>query len=341
MLLVSVVVVCATGCAEDVADAFGKALGESLERSLPRSYSTAVEFSADNGTFARSLLVAGQVDFWRHNTGTITKLSPTHLRAAIFALKRQPDGRWLTASSDGDKLASGVLRIDRWDAGMTSRTAVSELKVGERLKPELLGFRAAFSPDCETVVTVSSQELVFWDLQTGDRRATIESLGEVHAMAFDAGGRTLATASDQLQLWDTQTGQSSRRLERLSSPVHAMAFSPDASSLVAGGRELLFWDLKTGLVTPASAEVTGKISAIAFSGDGATVATDGTELALWDFANQTKVAILRTTPSGAVTFLSFLGSEQVLASVFWIDDDSDGVTFWDLTTLRRIPVQHE
>jgi RNA polymerase sigma factor (sigma-70 family) len=103
--------------------------------------------------------------------------------------------------------------------------------------------------------------------------------GAVHAVAFAAGGKAIATAGADgtVRIWDASTGTQLHKLAQPGTPV-ALAFSPDGRTLAAlstgqGGAAVL-WDTGTGKMVWRNVErAAGSHGAIAFSGDGRRVAT--------------------------------------------------------------------
>src|SRR5262249_54075228 len=126
-----------------------------------------------------------------------------------------------------------------------------------------------------------------------------KSSGNVFALAFAPGGRTLAVAgmgpesfhrglgvapreaSASIQLWDVATGKERRSLHGHKRPVRSLAFSPDGKTLAsAGDGGLRLWDVATGkqahhVTTPAPG------GGVAFTPDGkGLVATGGKNVLL-------------------------------------------------------------
>ena len=102
----------------------------------------------------------------------------------------------------------------------------------------------AFSPDGRTIASVAgayrgqnADEVQLWDSITGRQLATYHGhTSLVTAVAYFAGGRRLATASDDrtIKLWDTRTGENVFTLRGHTSGVVSLAVSRDGQQLVSG-----------------------------------------------------------------------------------------------------------
>ncbi|WP_190024436.1 nSTAND1 domain-containing NTPase [Streptomyces hiroshimensis] len=156
--------------------------------------------------------------------------------------------------------------------------------------------------------------------------------GAVTSVAFDPGGKTLATGSSDgtARMWDVATGRVRTTLTGHSAPVRSVAFSPDGRTLATGSddRTVRLWDVSTeethGLLTGH----TRPVASVAFSPDGLTVASiggDGT-VRLWDVA---RGAIHATFAPGArVTSLAFSPDGKTLATA----GEDRTTRLWDITT---------
>ena len=79
-----------------------------------------------------------------------------------------------------------------------------------------------------------------WDAATGQPIGQpMRHAGEVHAVAFCADGKLVATGSfDRMaRFWDAATGQPSGRPLSHGGLVHGLAFSPDGQTLVTGSND--------------------------------------------------------------------------------------------------------
>jgi WD40 repeat protein len=154
----------------------------------------------------------------------------------------------LSYSTDGTKLASGVLRKDAafilWNPNTgneQSRISVPPLH-GDVRNPRL-------SPDGRLLacVTAAKNAVTVWDTNTGKvvRSFGKTFLGSAHLLTFSPDGRTVATAGGNVDprralepdivLWETATGEERLRIPKNEGQVRQIAFSPDGRMLASVG----------------------------------------------------------------------------------------------------------
>ncbi|MBN1554613.1 MAG: WD40 repeat domain-containing protein [Phycisphaerae bacterium] len=187
----------------------------------------------------QTLLTAGRdkaLRFWNLRTGKETKRIAGD-RCWFWPLAIAPDGR--TAAS----LETGG-RICVWDltAGRMLREFPGPADGVED---------ARFLPDGNTLATSSSagNQIVLWDVRTGEKRKTIPA--ETFSLAISPDGKRLAYRKDNavtVYNLDTDT------IERVLTPHefgighYSFAFSPDGKTLAAAelGGDVILWNLVTG-----------------------------------------------------------------------------------------------
>ena len=109
------------------------------------------------------------------------------------------------------------------------------------------------SSDGKTLATVSNKEIVLWNTETGEHKATlIDETSQVYSVAFSPDRKTFASGdgwnNNRIHLWNADTGQHKATLKGHTHWVDALAFSPDGKTLVSGSRDntIRLWDAKTG-----------------------------------------------------------------------------------------------
>jgi WD40 repeat protein len=152
-----------------------------------------------------------------------------------------------------------------------------------------------FAPDGTLWSVEEPGVLRNWDV-AGRRQIAMRSLDEVATLwAFSPGARFLAAASDEVVAWDVATGQHQADLPE-SAWVDAVAFAPDGSLLATGGEDSLIrlWDLSGQRLLQTLQGHRSAISALAFSGDGRFLASagEGKTIRIWDVARGTEVGRL-------------------------------------------------
>ena len=191
----------------------------------------------------------------------------------VRSLAFTPDGAVL-ASAGGD---SEDFAIHVWE--VTSGRAIGTLSGHSNIVWDM-----AFSPDGQTLVTVSSDRTAkIRDWRNGDILESLDFPGEVVSVRFSPDGQSLAVGGvDQLQnqiqhatIWTFSAGSWEPRLkfpEYLN--IAAMAYSPDGRWLVGGGtsRNVQVWRTSDGsqVFTLSHAH---QVSKAAISPDSSTVAT--------------------------------------------------------------------
>ncbi|MGV9328534.1 WD40 repeat domain-containing serine/threonine protein kinase [Streptosporangium sandarakinum] len=157
--------------------------------------------------------------------------------------------------------------------------------------------------------------------------------GHVYAVAFDPGGRTLATGGDDgtLRLWDVASLRSASALTH-AGPVSAVAFSPDGRLLATGGDDVpvRLWDAASHAPV-ASLGGMAPGAALAFSPDGRTLAGGGDRVVqLWDVTARRIVATL--PHADFVTAVAFSPDGRVLATV----GGEETVRLWDMASRKTV-----
>ncbi len=213
---------------------------------------TAVAFTAD-GKF----VVTGSKDhtlgLWEAETGRLAdrfRGSPGPVAAVAIA----PDGKLVASAGPAEK----VVRLWCRATGEMVRKLAGENAAFTCL---------AFSPDGQVLATGEGMDSLpsgaaapdgavrLWDVSTGKAIRQLQGKGgRVNALAYDPGGRVLATTGvddSAIHLWDPQTGTERARLERktasgaskwLFEGTSALAFAPDGRTLAA----VSFYEIKSG-----------------------------------------------------------------------------------------------
>lgn len=175
------------------------------------------------------------------------------------------DGNYF-AWSPGQVLPPGTkhrqeIQICEIDSGQVLRTVVQPI--------HLLPVRFSFSRNSEYLVSFSDEGgATVWDLSSGTKAFGLEkSIGVIHAVAFSADGKVLATGGAGLvvTLYDAESGREIKRLRGHSTTVKGLTFSSDRSTLASSDAagNLLIWPLNRP-ARAASIE-SGAIASLAFT----------------------------------------------------------------------------
>jgi WD40 repeat protein len=209
---------------------------------------------------------------------------------AITAIAISPNGRLLVSGSRQViqvwDLATGTLQSN-WQGHDDWITAL------------------AVSPDNRTLASSSlDQTLKLWNLQTGDRVATIHS-GRITSLSFSPNGRWLAGGSrigrwtdgvlsiGGVQIWTMATRRLFDRIGKGS--VNALAFSPDGQQLALGKTNTQIWLLRNDkrIRTLNS----GELTSLVFSRDGRLLITGSSKTKIWRMASGTLMRTLNSSSS--------------------------------------------
>jgi WD40 repeat protein len=219
-------------------------------------------------------------------------------------------------SSDGNTLASVESdgQIMLWDivSGQVRGTLSNQSKY--------LVSGVVFSPDSNTLASVSNNSIQLWDVRSGDVRLTLPASALVTAPVFSPDGETLAAVSQDasVTLWNSQSGFTTQILTDHQSGVNAIAFSPNSKVLATGGRDaqIKLWNVATGTEQASIAGESGTVvTDLVFSPDGNTLAAvaQDASVTLWNSQSGSTTQILTDHQSG-VDAIAFSPNSKVLAT---------------------------
>jgi RNA polymerase sigma factor (sigma-70 family) len=142
----------------------------------------------------------------------------------------------------------------------------------------------SLSPDGTTLaaaidVAEGRGEVWMWEEASGRRLRRLEQGGDVRSIAFEPGGKFLATAGGKLKepgefrLWDLVTGKVVRSWQGHEGWVFALAFTPDGRRLVSGGYDntIRLWDVATGKELRRLARHQSPVYSLVLERDGRTL----------------------------------------------------------------------
>lgn len=206
----------------------------------------------------------GAIDFYDLATGKqVAAVAREALLRYPYAMVFSQDSTSLLTVHDSAVInvwdtATGQRRHREFTALKPTENAPDEKRPERRIPdaaPRIAG--AAIAPDLKTVVTSQGQELLFWDVESGETTGAVpsESADQGGSLAFSRDGRLLLmvdrqfTGSDVLRVFDLESRRVIARFESGQGRPRSFAFSPDGMRLVTGMEDgtALVWDLATAL----------------------------------------------------------------------------------------------
>jgi WD40 repeat protein len=267
----------------------------------------------DTATFQRRLFVAGYIPL-----------------GGAFS----PDNQLLAIPS----IQFGVVRL--WNVTTNREVAVLAHPGDPRL--------AAFSTDCQALVTAHPRSVRIWNLAGGGEKRVLGHEGGVPGIAFSPDGKLLASVGKDMTaaIWDPTTGQMLHRITGFGGVLHAVAFSPDGRLLATGDRagKIRIWEVGSWRELPPPAhEIGDQIWSVAFSPDGRYFAACGLPggLVLWRLEHrpaperkqaELKLEKVARLSDGSTQFLCFSPDSELL---IWCIGQA--VHSWDLRKSRPGP----
>ncbi|RKU16939.1 hypothetical protein C6500_17095 [Candidatus Poribacteria bacterium] len=195
-------------------------------------------------------------------------------RYFISSVVFSPDGLVLASCGSLDNT------INLWDSKTGRR--IGTLKHNPKGSPSARDL--TFSPDGETLISQSTDKIIFWDIKTLTSLQTLSvpTNRSLYSMALSPNGKLLAGYSSNkresfIYFWDVNTGRLQRTIEAPES--WGLRFSSDGENLLSASYNdpVHVWDVKTGRLVDTfyageSRGVAQGIRGWAFTPDGETLA---------------------------------------------------------------------
>jgi WD40 repeat protein len=183
-----------------------------------------------------------------------------------------------------------------------------------------------FGPGAKLLAS-GNDDLILWDVSTGQLMGRIGQPSWVTAIAFSSDGKTLASGHDDgtVQFWDVATQKFHGRIQACpsSAPVSAIAFSPRNDSVATAGedRVVRLWDTVTHKLLCELVSHTDRVPSLVWSPDGSLLISAGwdTSARVW-LPPKSDPVILLNSHADQVQTLAFSPDGKYLACA---DSDFD------------------
>ena len=193
-------------------------------------------------------------------------------------------------------------------------------------------YNVNFSPDGRTLAGTTGQEILLWDIDTGEQKAKLAGHNRsITSFTFSPDGETFVSSSwdGVIQVWDATTGDNQKTIGTPANSTVSVSFSPDGKTLVSSDfnrKKVVFWDVSTWQPKDTLTLPSGSFTT--FSPDSRTLITKGGfgRIYLWDIATGT----IKTELTGhvsSVTSIAFSPDGSTLASC-----SSNQLYLWDWRT---------
>jgi WD40 repeat protein len=267
----------------------------------------------------------GRTAIWDVAQKKIVSLSTPVSKAAILTLAFSPDGKVFASGSCAKLLENECV---------TGEIRIWNLASHEMDGPPLVAHAGtvgavAFGLDGETLISVSTDSVILWDVRTRRPRATPQSryTFENSKIFFgpDRSIRVFGSRFNTVVEWDTNlTEPISNTVDTGRFTTHTVMFNPDAKALVVSGciaskeecgREIRRWDVATLKPDGEPIAIGARITGLAYTSDGkwfATGADDG-GITLWDAASRQKLGGFSVLTDASVDNLEFSPDGKSLA----------------------------
>jgi WD40 repeat protein len=216
-----------------------------------------------------------------------------------------------------------ALAVDKHVVDADRDGVIRLLDIGMRREVQRLNYTPitalSVSRDGRFLVAASSKSeklrypVAIWSLPEGRTTASLSLQRLCNAIAVDANGTRIATASrsiltdEVIELWDVSTGKLLHTLKATGIEARALSFLPDGKHLIAVGRSgvISLWDTQNGKRINSDGGHTAEITALCYSSDGTQVLSASRDGAVvqWDVRTGREVRRLEGHDSGVTALV--------------------------------------
>ena len=225
----------------------------------------------------QTLMSAGAdgVCLWDVNTGEYIEDVPILAVSAAFS----PDGKTCAIVSETGITVLNAHTFQYLES--LTRNIGSE----DEFRGEDIGSigSVTFSPDGNTIVSCSGNNIHLWDAHTNQLLKTLIGHTEsVNSVVFSPDGETIASAGNDrtIRLWNANTREHIETLMAHADSVSSIVFSSDGETIASAGNDktVRLWNVKTGELLKTFTGHIENVNTIAFSPVGTTIASGSGQL---------------------------------------------------------------
>lgn len=251
--------------------------------------------------------------------------SPAFVRRRYGGTALRGEGELLAFVFDADELLwsleePGVLRL--WN--LEEQRLVEEIALDELATLWQFDRAGRF-------LAGASDEIILWELSTGNEIARFTHKVWVTALAFHPSGAILATGHDDgvIRLWDIAKGTEIRTMGQGGSAISALAFDASGAKLAAAYEDpiIRLWDVAAGVATGSLEGHKDRIPSLLWHPDGKRLLSAGwdTTARVWDTTTLEPIILLNAHQGQLPTF-ALSGDGHLLACA----DAGNAVHLWQL-----------
>lgn len=178
----------------------------------------------------------------------------------------------------------------------------------------------AFHPS-RPLLAVGSDDLRFWDLQTGTRVNLLATAptNDVRSVCFSPEGSRLALGMEngEVSIWDFVIGRRLRWFQEHTNQINALCFSHHGTWLASGGKDnrVVLYEVRKGVFTRQLEGHTDRVFGLAFAPDDKTLVStswDGS-VRFWSLANY-QLALMLAPAGGGENSVAFSPDGNLMAT---------------------------
>ena len=225
---------------------------------------------APDGSWIASSSDDGTIQLWDPDSGEprTTISFDDGSGGRIYSLEVDPGGETLASAGE-------AVDLTLWDPDSGDRILAIPLP-GDGFV-----YTLSFSPDGERLASAGGDDVLIWDVASGERAGSIDVPGGAFGASYSPDGRLVATAGGDgvIRVWESEAGRQVSAFEGHQGLAFAAWFSPDGSRLVtaAEDRTARVWDVRTGeqVVVLSHVSLVSDVTFVRGSDYVATVDTEG------------------------------------------------------------------